>query len=154
MSQHRKLDPHISIKLINGLHNRIFQKYDLLMSIELPCLNYPVRLSRRRSHSLAARHTRGWQADTSHWHTETPPVDTGAQARGVHRTPHQIGRHSLGGHHNAEPGSNMVHCRVGVNFAFICFKKTDFALSCAAVTLWCVNINFSSRCNDVYGLLV
>lgn len=72
--------------------------------IQLLCLDYPVHRSHRRNHSPAARHTHGWQADTSHWHTETPLVDTGAPARGVRRTPRPIGRHSLGGHHNAEPG--------------------------------------------------
>lgn len=69
----------------------------------------------QQSHSPAIHRKHGWLADTFHLHTEIPQVGIGAQGWQVHRTPHLIGQHSLGGHHNAEPGSNMVHCRVGVH---------------------------------------
>lgn len=78
-------------------------------------IKYPARPTHQQNRSPAVHHTHGWLQGTFRWHTEIPPVGTGAQGWRVHRIPRLIGQHSLGGHHNAEPGSNMVHCRVGVN---------------------------------------
>jgi len=76
---------------------------------------YLAHQTHQQSRSQTDHHTNGLLADTFHLHTETPQVGTEALEGQVHRAPHLTGQHSLDGHHNADPGSNMVHCRVGVN---------------------------------------
>lgn len=86
-------------------------------------IDYLAHQTHQQNRSPAVHHTNDWQAGTFHWHTETPPVGRGAWGWKVHRTPHLIGQRSLGGHHNAEPGSYMVHCRVGVDLLYFSLER-------------------------------